>query len=183
MKETPEAPQNPRARITGVVYLLYFLLAVFAEFLNGRKLPVCSDAFNLLAFACYIILAILFFYLFKPVNRLLSLIAALFSILGCVVGVIGLFDPAAISISPLVFFGPYCILIGYLILRSTFLPRILGLLMVFAGLGWLAFLSPLGKYLTLYIEILGILAEALLMLWLMVKGVNIQKWKEQAGEK
>jgi hypothetical protein len=54
--------------------------------------------------------------------------------------------------------------------------------MVLAGLGWLIFLSPpLAKYLSLYIEILGILAEGLLMLWLLVKGVNVQRWKEQAS--
>src|SRR5207248_7369992 len=47
----------------------------------------------------------------------------------------------------LVFFGFYCLLIGYLIFRSPFLPRILGAAMTFAGLGWLtgsfaSFLSP-----------------------------------------
>src|SRR6266436_4128408 len=40
-----------------------------------------------------------------------------------------------------VFFGVYCLLIGYLIFRSPFLPRILGVLMAIAGFGWLTFLS------------------------------------------
>lgn len=52
------------------------------------------------------------------------------------------FHVAPLSRSPLLFFGPYCLLIGYLILRSTFLPRILGVLMALAGFGSLAFLSP-----------------------------------------
>jgi Domain of unknown function (DUF4386) len=41
-----------------------------------------------------------------------------------------------------VFFGFYCCLIGYLIFKSTFLPRIVGLMMIFAGLAWLTFLVP-----------------------------------------
>ena len=82
----------------------------------------------------------------------------------------------------LVFFGFYDLLIGCLILRSTFLPRILGGLMALAGLAWLIFLlPPLANYLSYYILPLGFLAELLLMIWLLVKGVNVQRWMEQAG--
>jgi Domain of unknown function (DUF4386) len=82
----------------------------------------------------------------------------------------------------LVFFGLFNLLIGYLIFKSAFLPRILGVLMALSGLGWLTFLSPsFANYLLTYIEILGITAEASLMLWLLVKGVNVQRWKEQAS--
>lgn len=82
----------------------------------------------------------------------------------------------------LVFFGPFDFLIGYLIFRSTFLPRILGVLMMLASLGWLAFLAPrVANHLSLYSEGLGILAEGLLMLWLLVMGVNAERWKEQAS--
>jgi hypothetical protein len=80
-----------------------------------------------------------------------------------------------------VFFGIYCLLIGYLIFKSSFLPRILGVLMAVAGLGWLTFLfPPLADYLSPYNLVLGFLAELALMLWLLVMGVDVQRWKEQA---
>ncbi len=89
--------------------------------------------------------------------------------------------PQAYGIA-VVFFGFYCLLIGYLILKSTFLPRFLGGLMVFAGLGWLTFLSqPLARSLSPYILAPGILGEGALTVWLLVMGVKVQGWKEQAS--
>ena len=80
-----------------------------------------------------------------------------------------------------VFFGFYCLLIGYLIFRSSFLPRILGAGMALAGSGWLIFLSPaLAKHLSPYNLAAG-LGEVALTLWLLVAGVNAQQWKEQAS--
>ncbi len=82
----------------------------------------------------------------------------------------------------LVFFGFYALLTGYLIVRSTFLPRILGVLGMFGGLGWLSFLYlPLGHLLFLYVVALALLGAASLILWLLVVGVNEQRWKEQAS--
>ena len=182
MERILEAAPRFKARITGVVYLLYFLTAILAEILVGRKLVAYGNAINLIASGWYVILTLLFYAMFKPVNKSLSLLAAFFSLAGCVVMALGLFHLVSLPISPLLFFGPYCLLIGYLIFRSTFLPRILGVLMALAGLGWLAFLSPnLAHYLSLSIEGLGIFAEASLMLWLIVMGVNVQRWKEQAN--
>jgi hypothetical protein len=176
-----EALRPPGARITGVVYLLYFLTAVSAEVLIGRHRPVAYDAANLIADAFHIAVTLRFYYLFAPVNRSLSLLAAFLSLAGCANGVLGLFHVAPYKISSLVFFGPYCLLIGYLIFRSGFLPRILGVLMMLAGLGWLIFLSPLANFLSTYLKVLGFLAEASLMLWLIAKGVNVERWKEQAA--
>ena len=76
----------------------------------------------------------------------------------------------------------YCLLIGILILRSAFLPRALGFLNAAAGIGWFVFLAPLHThFLTVSIEVLGFLAEAALMLWLLVRAVDEQKWAKQAA--
>ena len=78
------------------------------------------------------------------------------------------------------FFGFWCVLIGYLIFRSTFLPRIIGVLEVFAGLGYLT-LQPLAHYLYPYNLALAGPGEISLLLWLLVRGVNVHKWRETAG--
>jgi hypothetical protein len=177
-KQFEEEPGNPRARLTGGVYLLYFVTAIGASLLlSAPALKPIQDFVNVISFGIYAVLALLFYNLFKPVNQRLSLLAALVSVAGCVAGVLNLFHRLPPHVNPLFFFAPYCLLIGYLILGSKFLPRILGALMMLAGLGWLAFLVPaLAKRLSLWIEALGIGAEGLLMLWLLTAGVNEQRW-------
>ena len=82
----------------------------------------------------------------------------------------------------LVFFGFYALLTGYLIIRSTFLPRILGVVSMIAGLGWLSFLYlPLGYCLFPYIAAFGLLGAGALIVWLLVFAVNEPRWKEQAS--
>lgn len=72
---------------------------------------------------------------------------------------------------------------GYLIFRSTFLPRVIGVLIAAAGVGWLTYLLPSQPaFLVAPTEVLGFAAEAALMLWLLVKGVNAQRWNELAAE-
>ena len=62
----------------------------------------------------------------------------------------------------IVFDGFYCILIGYLVFTSAFLPRMLGALMALGGLGWLTFLSsPLANYLSPYNLAFGLLGEGI----------------------
>jgi hypothetical protein len=83
----------------------------------------------------------------------------------------------------MVFFACYCILIGYLILRSKFMPRIIGVFMAIAGFGYMTFLSPPLAH-NLFPHVLipaGALGEGSLILWLLIFGVNSQRWKEQAS--
>ena len=226
-----EASPRPKARIAGFIYLLNFLTGVIA--VPGFRLVASGDAAataaNILAHeplfrlgfaallinvAVYIAVTALFYDLFKPVNRSLSLLAAFFSLVGCAVQALaslfylaplvvlggaqylsvfkveqlhalalmffGLYAQAYNVV--LVFFGFYCLLIGYLIFRSTFLPRILGVFMAFAGLAWLTFVSPpLANYLIPYNLAVGALAELSLTLWLLVMSVKVERWREPAS--
>jgi len=81
----------------------------------------------------------------------------------------------------LVFFGLHCFGVGYLIFHSTFLPRVIGGLMMFAGLGWLTFLfPPLANSLAPFNMMPGGIGELSLTLWLLIKGVNVERWHEQS---
>jgi hypothetical protein len=81
----------------------------------------------------------------------------------------------------LVFFGFYNLAIGYLVFKSTFLPRVLGVLMAISCLVGMTFLWP--PFATQYFRYLLILdvGELLLVLWLLVMGVNVNRWREQAA--
>ena len=86
----------------------------------------------------------------------------------------------------LVFFALHVLSIGYLIRRSTFLPRVLGALLIVTGVCYLTnsfanFLSlPFRAYLLPFVALGGLLGEGSLTVWLLLKGVNVARWKEQA---
>jgi hypothetical protein len=157
--------------------LLAVLTGVVGEvFLRGRL----SFAAGLIAISFYVVVTLLLYDFFQTVKKILSLLAASLNLVGLAFEAIRL-QPQGVNIA-MVFHGFYCLLIGYLTFSSTFLPRILGALTAFAGLAWLTFLSTvLANYLSPYNLAAGILGEASLMLWLLVMGVNEQRWKEQAS--
>ncbi len=147
-------------RIAGVFYLVTFITGTLALLVRG---PVGSTA-GFIAGACYVVVTLLLYFVFKPVSGPLSLLAALVSF-------VGLVRPLHqfTGLHPLVFFGVYCLLVAYLIFRSTFAPNVLAALMVFAGLGWLTFLSaPLAAFLNPYNFAPGMIGEGALTVWLLV---------------
>jgi uncharacterized protein DUF4386 len=87
----------------------------------------------------------------------------------------------------MVFFGIQCISIGYLVARSNFLPRILGVVLAIGGTCYLIasfanFLAPSsGPHLVPFIMPVALIGEGALGLWLLIKGVNVQRWNQQAS--
>jgi hypothetical protein len=177
-ERTAEQSPQTKGRIAGVFYLLTILTGASGLLAAG---PLRS-AILLSSTLCYVVVTVLFYGLFRAVSRSISAIAAVFSLVGCALSILGFFLVDSSHTNPLVFFGCYCLVIGYLILRSTFLPRILGALMALGGLGWLTFVSPaLSTNLSPYNMLPGILGETALTVWLLAAGVNAQRWKEQAS--
>jgi hypothetical protein len=179
-----------KARTAGFFYLMVFLAAPSGA---ASATPV-KMVINM---ACDLAVAILLYALLRPVSRSLSLLAALFRVLFITVmsvtslNYFGLLHVFQKSRSPVAFdagygialipFGISCLLIGYLVFRSTFLPGILGLLMAVAGGAYLIFLWPaLGSRLFIpWIVVPAVVGEASLTLWLLVMGVNSESWTQQ----
>ena len=87
----------------------------------------------------------------------------------------------------LLFFGADCLVTGYLIFRSGYFPRVVGLLLQLAGISYLVgtlslFFAPaLADVISLPVQLLALIGEASFCLWLLVMGVNVPKWNERAG--
>jgi hypothetical protein len=158
---------------------LFWLGTILA---GAAALIKSSATTNLIAIISYLAATGFVYLLLKPVSRAVSLIAAFCSLIGCTLAVLIIFRITRVYINPLAFFGLHCLGVGYLIARSTFIPRIVGVLMMFGGLGWLTFMAPpLASYLAPYNLIPGTLGETTMTLWLLLKGVNVERWKEQAN--
>jgi hypothetical protein len=175
-----------KARLAGVFEALEGLPAAFGQTIVLGMLAVGGDAaatahnilthemlyrlgfaIPLLAVSFHIVWVLLFYQLFKPVNRTINLLAACVILVGCAIQALaalvylapllilqsghslGAFNAAQredlalvfVNLSHqtfnvyLIFFGFWCVLAGYLIFKSTFMPRILGVLLVLDGLG------------------------------------------------
>lgn len=161
---------------------------------------------NLIAIVTYVGVVALFYVLFRPVNSTVSVVAAACGLVGCAVLAFDcLFYYAPIVAletgqgSPqsqqlgllfmklystgfnisIVFFSFYCLLIGYLVYKSDFIPRPIGILLMLAGVLWVVFLSPpLARAAMPWIRAAGT-GELVLTLWLLIRGVDRDQWIEK----
>jgi hypothetical protein len=224
------------ARIAGLLYLIIIVGGIFAELIVRGRLVIHGDAaataHNILTHellyrmgfaaeifycACNVPLTLIFYRLFKVVNRNATLLVVFFGLVGTAVECVSLlchfmpiillgggfqmsvFTPEQLQVwaylslemfeygfaIALVFFGFYCLSMGYLIFRSTFLPRIIGLLMGIEGLLYLInsfanFLAPGIAARVFPFLAASAVGEISLCLWLLLVGVNVRKWKEKA---
>ena len=224
------------ARIGGLLYLIMIIAGGFAEAFVREGVTVYGDAVatahnilaseqmyrfgfvaDLITLICNCILSLIFYILFKPVNKNLSLLALIFSIVATAVMAVNLLNQLApllllyntsylkaftieelqtlslfflnlqsqgYNIS-LLLFAFYFPIIGWLVYKSDFLPRILGVIYTMAGVGYLInslawFLFPgIAAHLFPYILLPAFIGEVSMCIWLIVKGVNVTKWEEK----
>ena len=237
-ERTAEVSPRLEARIAGGLYLIIIVGGLFAIGYVPAVLFVPGDAaatahnvlahellyrlglvVHLITIACNIPLALIFYDLFKVVNRRLALLLVFFTLVGTAVegaNLLNQFAPLmllggghylsvftteqlqALAYMPLdlqaisydiqqVIYAGYLLAAGYLVFKSTFLPRVIGVLLAIGGLCYLTysfadFLAPeFAAHLVPYIQVPSGLAELSLCLWLLVMGVNTQRWNEQAS--
>jgi len=226
------------ARIGGLAYLIIIVAGAMGEIFIRNKIIVPGNDIattknisaapflwrvgifgDLVMHVFDLVLGIIYYTLFKRVNKGLALLSLLFGLIQTAVLVankmnlmmplfllddanyLKAFNPqqlqalSHLSIKAheygfgigLIFFAFECFIDGYLIYRSRFLPRILGIMLSIAGLCYLTntfllIFSP-GLEATLFPIILGPLAfigEFSMCLWLLIKGVDVKKWEDWA---
>jgi hypothetical protein len=208
------ASVNGHLRIPAQFTVTNDAAATAARILADETLFQLGVTLSLLAVAFHVIGLVLFYQLFKPVNRTVALCSAYTGMIGIALqAVSAIFQMAPLKIlhggnfssalSPeqlqalayltlqlqgltvnmyLVLFGISIILLGYLVYRSGFIPRLLGLLEMLAGAAYLVLLwPPLARAWHPYYLIFGV-GELVLGTWLLVKGVDAERWYACARE-
>lgn len=170
-----------RARIGGVFYLLDLVTSVIGDtVLHGTPLGLAADRF---ATVCYVIVTVVLFSLLRVINMTLAIFMASFSLLALMTWTFGqLVWNGSATAAGNVIFGVYLVIAGFLIYRSTFMPRIVGAALAPGGLGLLTYVSPrLVGHIYPYNAIPALVGETSLMLWLVLVGINLQRWEARAG--
>lgn len=225
---------NKLGKAAGYLYLITIIAGGLAEVFVRGGLTVYGDAVataqnilaseqmyrfgvvaDLLVILCGTFLSLIFYTLFKPVNKNISLLALIFSIVATAVMALNLLNQLApllllhntsyqdtftieqlqtlslfflnlqsqgynISLFLFAFYFP---IIGYLVYKSNFLPRILGIIYTLAGVGYLInslgwFLFPhFAAHLFPYVLLPAFIGETSMSLWLIIKGIKVAEMK------
>jgi hypothetical protein len=230
MADQSAAPPLIYARVAGILYLIIIIFGIFAEVFVRLKLIVTGNATatatNIMSsqplfrvgFAADSIMllsdvaiAILFYILFKPISRVLAILAAAFRLTqAAILGLNLLNYYAALLLLTgtgyavvfkadqlnalvmlfldmhshgydlgLLFFGLSNLILGYLVVKSGYFPRILGYGLIAAAVVYLSgslsrFLLPDYASLIEPVYIIPLVTELSFCLWLLVKGVKPQ---------
>jgi hypothetical protein len=149
--------------LVGLVYVAFLLLS----FAGGqlRSVPL-----QLVANATGFVLAVLLYRLFGPADPRIALALVPLALIHYVIQAVGqVRADAGILRLGLLPFAVYLIVLGYLIVQSTFAPVALGVLIVLAGAGWLIAVVPgAPTWSTVAVVTFGIIAEAALAIWLLI---------------
>ena len=109
-------PASPRriARIAGALYVFTIVAGIYGQLVAGPARAGLGELAQIAGTLAYVCVTVLLYVLLKPVNGAIAFIATVFSLIGCAAGI----SEAAHHpwpVQPIIFFGPYCLLIGYLI--------------------------------------------------------------------
>jgi hypothetical protein len=150
-------------RGAGLVYIAYFVLSVAGAVLRNVQLQVVATAF-------YFVLAMVLYRLFAPADPLFAVALLPLALAGCLIQAFGQVQAdAGILRVALVPFGLFLIVLGYLIMRSSFAPLALGALLAVAGIAWPIVVVPgMPSWYAGVAVVLGIVAEGALAIWLLV---------------
>ena len=201
---------SPRrlARVAGWLYLINivggaFAIGVVPALLFSPDASVTADNIqsyellyrsglmvHLLVTVTNVPMAVLFFDLFKVVNRRLALLDMCFTLVGTAIEAAGLLNQFA-SLSGAsdmsatdydiytVFYGFDILCVGYLVFRSGFLPKVIGVLLAIDGVAYLVhsvadiMVPGFAVHLEPWINVFPLLGEGSLCLWLLVFSVAV----------
>lgn len=169
------------ARFAGVVYVLYFALAIaggvlargdIAGLARGQA-ATPATAVWIASTAIYAVLVVLLARLVWDVDPRIALAAIVVGLVGCVIqsaaSLVGL--GRWVPIAALFCFGIFMVLYGWVITRSTAVPSPIGVMFIIAGLGWCAPVIPgFPAALGAIVQGFGAVAEIVLAVWLLIHG-------------
>ncbi len=166
-------------RLSFVSGLIMETVFVFYAFLLYKLLrPVCKNYATLMLILALLPVPI---FLMNQLNLFAVLISAKEQMQEQMIFYLHLYKNGGFIVS--IFFGLWLLPLGYLVFKSSYLPKILGIFLMIGCFGYLinfmqGFLFP-GTEATLWtnpVLIITHISELILMLWLLIMGVNIKKW-------